>query len=77
MRKASSKEIIEGKTALGVEFGTTRIKVVLINEAHFSLSLPGSHRWENRYENGLWTYTLEDIWGGLQDSYRKSPQGCP
>ena len=31
----------------------------------------GSHDWENRYENGIWTYTLEDIWGGLQDCYQK------
>ena len=65
--------IIEGKTTLGVEFGTTRIKSVLINEAHVPIA-SGSHRWENRYENGLWTYTLEDIWGGLQDSYRNLRQ---
>ena len=30
----------------------------------------GSHEWENRYENGIWTYSLEDIWGGLQDCYQ-------
>ena len=63
------KEIIEGKTALGIEFGTTQIKVVLINEK-FQPIASGNHRWENRYENGLWTYTLDDIWGGLQDSYQ-------
>ncbi len=66
-------EIINGKTALGVEFGTTRIKSVLITESHVPIA-SGSHRWENRYENGLWTYTLEDIWGGLQDSYRDLSQ---
>ena len=65
--------IIEGKTTLGVEFGTTRIKSVLINEAHVPIA-SGSHRWENRYENGLWTYTLEDIWSGLQDSYHNLRQ---
>ena len=63
------KEIIDGKTALGVEFGTTRIKAVLINKEFLPVA-SGSHRWENRYENGVWTYTLEDIWGGLQDSYK-------
>lgn len=63
------KAIIDGKTALGVEFGTTQIKVVLINEKFLPIA-SGSHRWENRYENGIWTYTLDDIWGGLQASYQ-------
>ena len=63
------KEIIDGKTALGVEFGTTRIKAVLINREFLPIA-SGSHRWENRYENGVWTYTLEDIWGGIKDCYK-------
>ncbi len=61
--------IIDGKTSLGIEFGSTRIKAVLIGEAHQVLAT-GSHQWENRLEDGVWTYTLEDIWGGLQDCYR-------
>ena len=64
------KEIIEsGKAFLGIEFGSTRIKAVLIDEDHNPIA-SGSHTWENRYENGLWTYSLDDIWTGLQDSYR-------
>ena len=62
--------IDSGKTALGIEFGSTRIKAVLIGEDHSPIA-SGSHDWENRYENGVWTYSLEDIWGGLQDSFRK------
>jgi sugar (pentulose or hexulose) kinase len=66
----TQKAIESGKTALGVEFGSTRIKAVLIGEDHAPIA-SGSHEWENRYENGVWTYSLEDIWTGLQESYRK------
>ena len=64
------KAIENGNTALGIEFGSTRIKAVLIGEDHMPIAL-GSHEWENRYENGIWTYSLEDVWAGLRDSYRK------
>jgi sugar (pentulose or hexulose) kinase len=65
------REAIErGRTALGIEFGSTRIKAVLIGEDHMPIA-SGSHAWENRYENGIWTYTLKDIWTGLQESYRR------
>ena len=64
------KGIESGKTALGIELGSTRIKAVLIGEDHKPIAA-GSHAWENRYENGVWTYRLEDVWSGLQDSYRK------
>lgn len=60
--------ITEGRTSLGIEFGSTRIKAVLIGEDNFTLA-GGSHDWENRLENGNWTYTLTDIWEGLQDCY--------
>ncbi|MFN2174766.1 MAG: xylulokinase [Anaerolineales bacterium] len=63
------KGIETGNTALGIEFGSTRIKAVLIGE-DFTPIASGSFEWENRYENGIWTYTLEDIWTGLQESYR-------
>ncbi|MFQ9984703.1 MAG: FGGY family carbohydrate kinase, partial [Lachnospiraceae bacterium] len=65
--------ILDGRTALGIEFGSTRIKAVLIDDAHRPIA-SGSHDWENRYENNIWTYSLEDIWGGLQDSYAKLAQ---
>jgi sugar (pentulose or hexulose) kinase len=58
-----------GKTVLGVEFGSTRIKAVLLSEDHTPIA-SGSYAWENRYENGIWTYHLEDVWTGLQESYR-------
>jgi len=71
MDQNSTKKIIErAKTALGIEFGSTRIKAVLIGEDHMPIAL-GSHDWENRYENGVWTYSLDDVWTGLQDSYLK------
>ena len=63
------KAIESGKTALGIELGSTRIKAVLIGEDHAPLAA-GSHEWENRYENGVWTYSLEDVWTGVQASYR-------
>lgn len=66
----TQKVIESGKTALGIEFGSTRIKAVLIGEDHMPVA-SGSHEWENRYENGIWTYSLEDVWTGLQESYRK------
>jgi sugar (pentulose or hexulose) kinase len=69
-RNVIQKAIESGKTALGVEFGSTRIKAVLIGEDHMPIA-SGSHEWENRYENGVWTYHLEDVWKGLQESYRK------
>ena len=65
------KETIEnGKAVLGIEFGSTRIKAVLIDEAHNPIA-SGDHVWENRLDNGIWTYTLDDIWTGLRDSYQK------
>ena len=56
-------------TALGIEFGSTRIKAVLVDDKNRPIA-SGSHDWENRYDNGIWTYTLDDIWTGLQDCYR-------
>jgi sugar (pentulose or hexulose) kinase len=58
-----------GKTCLGIEFGSTRIKAVLIGEGYTPLAT-GSFEWENRLEDGIWTYHLEDVWTGLQESYR-------
>lgn len=61
--------ILNNRTALGIEFGSTRIKAVLVDETNNPIA-SGSHDWENRYENGVWTYSLEDIWTGIQDCYR-------
>lgn len=68
---SDAKQIIEsGKAVLGIEFGSTRIKAVLIGPDHTPIA-SGAHDWENRLDNGVWTYTLDDIWGGLQDCYKK------
>jgi len=63
------KAIENGKTSLGIELGSTRIKAVLIGEDHTPIA-SGSHEWENQYKNGIWTYSLEDVWSGLQECYR-------
>ncbi len=62
--------IAGGKAVLGIEFGSTRIKAVLVDENNAPIA-SGAHDWENRLENGIWTYTLEDVWTGLQDCYKK------
>lgn len=62
--------IAAGKAVLGIEFGSTRIKAVLVDEDRKPIA-SGAHDWENRLENGMWTYTLDDIWTGLQDCYKK------
>ena len=61
--------IIANKTALGIEFGSTRIKAVLVDDKNQPIA-SGAHEWENRYENGVWTYSLDDIWTGIQDCYQ-------
>ena len=67
---ADLKAIIEsGKTALGIEFGSTRIKAVLIDES-FKPIASGSYSWENQLIDGFWTYSLDDIWKGLRDCYK-------
>ena len=63
-----NKLIMEGKGILGIELGSTRIKAVLIGANHEPIA-SGDHTWENRLENGVWTYHLEDVWAGLQDAY--------
>jgi sugar (pentulose or hexulose) kinase len=69
MDKMGNVNIKSGKTALGIELGSTRIKAVLVGEDHQPLAT-GAYEWENRYENGVWTYHLEEVWIGLQASYR-------
>ena len=61
--------IASGQTALGIELGSTRIKAVLIGPDHAPIA-SGSHAWENRYENGVWTYPIEEVWTGVQESFR-------
>lgn len=68
---ASIKEQIEfGKTVLGIELGSTRIKTVLIGEDHMPVA-EGAFQWENQFENSIWTYPLEEAWKGIQIAYQK------
>lgn len=62
-----------GKTSLGIEFGSTRIKAVLIDEDNNPIAV-GGHGWENSHIDGVWTYSVDEIWQGLQDSYRQVVQ---
>ena len=63
------KALIEsGKAVLGIEFGSTRIKAILIDEKNQVIA-SGDHEWENQLENKIWTYSLDAIWTGLQDCY--------
>ncbi len=68
MNLEAKKTIESGKAILGIEFGSTRIKAVLIDEENKPIA-QGSHEWENQLVDGLWTYSVEAIWYGLQDCY--------
>src|SRR3954453_23125159 len=63
----SGEAISEGRTALGIELGSTRIKAVLIGPDHAPLAV-GSSDWENQFVDRLWTYSLEAVWSGVQKS---------
>ncbi|MDE6355479.1 MAG: ATPase, partial [Prevotella sp.] len=66
---SNAKQTIEsGRAILGIEFGSTRIKAVLIDSDNNPIA-QGSHEWENQLVDGLWTYSTEAIWYGLQDCY--------
>lgn len=68
-----TEAIQNGNVYLGIELGSTRIKAVLIDESCAPVA-SGSHDWENRLEDGVWTYRLEDVWKGVQDSFQKLRQ---
>ena len=64
----SMDQIMEGTAILGIEFGSTRIKSVLIGRDHQVIA-SGSHEWENDYVDGIWTYSEQAILDGLRSSY--------
>ncbi len=64
---ASTREDFFESTSLGIELGSTRIKACLIGPDHVPIA-SGSHDWENRLVDGVWTYALEDVWTGLQSA---------
>lgn len=64
----AKEAIVNGKTALGIEFGSTRIKAVLIDYSGAVLAV-GIHDWENSFEQGIWTFHLQEIYDGLRSCY--------
>ena len=66
----TKQAVQEGRTVLGIEFGSTRIKAVLVDENAHPIA-QGGYDWENRYVDNIWSYTLEDIWKGLQGCYQE------
>ncbi|SDC65512.1 Sugar (pentulose or hexulose) kinase [Terribacillus halophilus] len=72
-RAAIAQAITNGETSLGIEFGSTRVKAVLIDN-NFQTIASGSFEWENRLEDGYWTYNLVDIITGLQTAYSEMKQ---
>ena len=69
LMKSDPKSTIEaGRAVLGIELGSTRIKAVLIDEENKPIA-QGSHTWENQLVDGLWTYSIDAVWNGLQDCY--------
>ncbi|MBM7503491.1 xylulokinase [Agromyces aurantiacus] len=66
---AARAAIREGRTSLGIEFGSTRIKACLVGVDPTQVLATGSHEWENRFVDRVWTYSEEDIWSGLQAAY--------
>lgn len=69
MKQTYKAQIMDGNTVLGIEFGSTRIKAVLVNHDNDILAT-GSFAWENNYQDGFWTYSHESIIEGLQACYR-------
>ena len=63
-----AEKIRAGKTTLGIEFGSTRIKAVLIDDTYTTIAA-GDYGWASHLEDGLWSYSPEEIWTGLQTAY--------
>lgn len=67
-KSSVAQAITEGRTYLGIELGSTRIKAVLIDEAHTPIA-SGAHDWTNSYIDGIWTYSTDEVWAGIADAY--------
>ena len=69
----TAEKIRAGKTSLGIEFGSTRIKAVLIDDTYHTIAA-GDYGWASHLEDGLWSYTQEEIWHGLRSAYSSMAQ---
>ncbi|MET0590041.1 MAG: FGGY-family carbohydrate kinase [Naasia sp.] len=67
--QGAGEAILAGRTSLGIELGSTRIKACLVGEDPSEVLAIGSHEWENRFEDRVWTYSVDDIWTGLQAAF--------
>ena len=76
-QETTAQTVLDGRTALGIELGSTRIKAILIGPDHAPLA-SGAYSWESRLEDGLWTYHLDDVWRGIQRTVRRPAEqpGC-
>ena len=68
-KKQIASAVAEGRTALGIELGSTKIKAVLVGE-DFSTIASGDYNWKSSFEDGVWTYSLDEVWSGLQAAYK-------
>ena len=66
--KAIAQAIRDGRTSLGIEFGSTRIKAVLIDDERNTITT-GDYGWQSHLVDGLWSYDVDKIWRGLQSVY--------
>jgi len=66
---AARTAILSGRTSLGIELGSTRIKACLIGDDLSEVLAVGSHEWENEFVDRLWTYSLENVWSGIQAAH--------
>ena len=65
----SAKDLIaSGQSVLGLEFGSTRIKAVIVDEKGTPIAT-GGYNWENKLVNNIWTYDMDDIWKGMTGCY--------
>lgn len=69
-RQSARQALLTGRTALGIELGSTRIKACLVDSDDPSRVLAvGGHEWENELCDGIWTYALDSVWQGLRAAY--------
>ncbi|MFD1397875.1 FGGY-family carbohydrate kinase [Lacticaseibacillus suilingensis] len=69
MEKAIKQAIQSGRLVLGLELGSTRIKAELLTDQLTPVAT-GAYGWTNDYQNGNWTYSLAQVWRGIQAAYQ-------
>ena len=67
--ESHAETIAAGRATLGIELGSTRIKACLIGDDPSVVIASGAHEWENQLVDGVWTYSLDDVWAGLRAAY--------